>query len=99
MVFVVIIGIICGVVSFLPLWASLRVVRRLPENSNFSNVSVCLLTAFASMIILFGAALICLAIDRSIVLPFTVGEVAGLLVFAVSFAVSRAAQYNKNRQR
>jgi len=85
----IIIGIIAGALSFLPLLGALVMTQRLSSTSNLSHASTLLLAVFGSMVVLFGSAVICIFIDRADILPFALGEAVGIIVVAVVFGVRK----------
>ena len=89
MVAAVVLGIIAGVVSFLPLVLGLRATKHVTRTSNFGHMGILLLSLLVSIIILFGALIACILIARDLVFPFSLAEVLALVVAAIAFGVSR----------
>lgn len=84
---VIIIGIIIGAASFIPLWGGLQLAKRVTSTSNLSHAGSLLLAVFGSALVLFGAAVICILVDRADALPFVLAEVGGITVTAIVFGV------------
>ena len=85
----VVLGVIVGVVGFLPLVAALSAAKHVTSTSDFSNATILILAVLGSSAVLFGAAVACIVSNRDELLFFAGGEVAGIIVAAVAFGVKR----------
>lgn len=89
MILVIIIGIVVGVAGFLPLWGAVKAAKHITSTSNFSHATTLLVAVIGSVAILFGAAVLCVYLDREQILPFAGGEAAGIIAVAIVFGVRK----------
>ena len=75
----------CG---FAPLFAGLRMARRVTGTSNLGHAGALLLGVLLSVAVLFVTAIACALLAREFVLPFVLAEVVALSVAAIGFGVS-----------
>lgn len=85
----IIIGALVGIVGFIPLLGSLRVIRRAPSTGIIGHAGALLLGVLVSSVIIFAAAFLCIVLARSLVLPFVLAEVIALSLAAVVFGFSK----------
>lgn len=90
MVLGVVLGIVVGVVSFLPLLAGLRRVKQMEAQSSAAGyVGPALLSVAASFVILLGAAIVCALVAHDVALPFAIAEIVTLVVGALGYGIAR----------
>lgn len=89
MVPAVIAGIVIGAFSFVPYVIALHAAKTVTRTSNFGHMTILLLALVASMIILFGATLVCIFCARDVIFPFALAEVITLAVVAIGYGVKR----------
>ncbi|MEG0071132.1 MAG: hypothetical protein RR381_04455 [Raoultibacter sp.] len=87
MVLFVILGVVLGILGFLPLFGSLQLAKRATTTSNLSHASALMLGVLVSFIVLAGALIICAVAARDMVLPFALGEIITLLVATITYGV------------
>jgi len=90
-----VLGIIAGAISFLPLLAAVKAARHITATSNLSHASALILALVGSSIVLFGSAAACIALSRDNALTFALGEALGLCVSALGFGIWRAVSMRK----
>jgi hypothetical protein len=96
-VLVILLGILAGVVSFLPLVGGLRLSRKVTSTSNLSHASTLLLAVFGSIVVLFGSAVICILVDRADALAFVFAEAGGIVVIAIAFGITKLVRTKKQQ--
>ena len=79
----IVLGALAGAAGFAPLFAGLRMTRRVTDTSNLGHAGVLL-----SVAVLFVTAIACALLAREFVLPFVLAEVVALSVAAIGFGVS-----------
>lgn len=84
----IVVGALAGVAGFVPLFAGLRMTRRVTDTSNLGHAGALLLGVLLSVAVLFVAAIACALLAREFVLPFVLAEVVALSVAAIGFGVS-----------
>lgn len=89
MALAIIIGIIAGIVGFIPLWGAIVAVKRVSSTSNFSHASILMLALFGSILVLFGSAVACVYLDRPDILPFAAGEAGGIIAVALVVGIRK----------
>ena len=82
----IVLGALAGAAGFAPLFAGLRMTRRVTDTSNLGHAGALLLGVLLSVAVLFVTAIALLA--REFVLPFVLAEVVALSVAAIGFGVS-----------
>ena len=85
----VLVGIVIGVISFVPLVFGMNKARMATPTSNLGHAGALLLGVLLSFVILAVAVVLCIVFFRDLVLPFVLAEVAALIVAAIAFGVSR----------
>ena len=85
----IVLGVLAGIVGFLPLFGSLQLAKRATKTSNLGHMGSLLLGVLVSFLLLFGAALACILLARDLALPFTLAEVLALIVVAIGFGIMR----------
>ncbi len=88
MIAAIVLGVVCGILGFLPLYMGLRLARKATPTSNLGHAGALLLGLLFSFLILAVAAIVCIVAVRDLVLPFVFAEVGGLVVSAVVFGFS-----------
>ena len=89
MVAAIALGIVVGAISFVPFIVGLHKAKHVTRTSNFGHAAILLLSLLVSVIILFGATLVCIFTARDVILQFTLAEVITLVVVAIAFGVRR----------
>lgn len=83
----ILLGIVVGVLGFLPLVGGLRLTRRANAGNNMVSMSMLLLGLLVSMLVL-AIPLIIVALNfRDLVLPFVLAEAIALVVTAIVYGV------------
>lgn len=85
----IVLGVLAGIVGFLPLFGSLQLAKRATKTSNLGHMGSLLLGVLVSFLLLFGAALACILLARNLALPFALAEVLALIVVAIGFGIMR----------
>ena len=88
MIVAVIVGLICGVLGFLPLYVGYRLARKATATSNLGYAGALLLGVLLSFLVLCAAFIVCALCARDLVLPLVLAEVGGLIVSAIAFGFS-----------
>ena len=88
MVVAIVLGAVCGVLGFSPLFMGLRLARKATATSNLGHAGALLLGVLLSFLLLIAAFIVCAVVARDLVLPFVLAEVAGLIVSTVAFGFS-----------
>lgn len=96
MAIAILLGVIAGVVGFVPLVIGLNLVHRHPEEGNFGPMSKLLLGLVASFLLLVVFAVLFVAFDKGNALPFVLSEAAALSVSAIVFGI-RSQQLRKKK--
>ena len=80
MILAVVLGLVAGLLGFLPLFAGIRVVARMDaQSSAVGYLTPVLLALGGSLVILAFATIACVAVARSLALYFVLAE-AGMLI-------------------
>ena len=79
----IVLGALAGAAGFAPLFAGLRMTRRVTDTSNLGHAGALLLGVLLSV-----TAIACALLAREFVLPFVLAEVVALSVAAIGFGVS-----------
>ncbi|MEF9841219.1 MAG: hypothetical protein RR955_04045 [Raoultibacter sp.] len=82
-----ILGVIAGILGFLPLLGSLHLTKKVTTTSNLSHAGALLLGVLLSFLILAGALILCVAVARDMLLPFALGEVLTLSCAAIAYGI------------
>ncbi len=89
MALAIILGLLSGVVGFVPLFVGLRLTKKVTATSNFGYMSILLLSLVISFVLMFAFAIICVNVAREVALPFVLAEAFALSVMAIVFGVMR----------
>ena len=92
MIAAIVLGVVSGILGFLPLYMGLRLARKATPTSNLGHAGALLLGVLLSFLILVAAFIVCIFVARDLVLPFVLAEVGGLVVSAVAFGFSTLAR-------
>lgn len=92
-------GVLTGVLSFVPLFASLKASKHVTKTSNFSNASLMLLGVFGSILLLFATTLICYFCAKEELISFALSISTTLSVLAISFGIYSILKRNKAAQK
>lgn len=82
-------GLLTGIVGFLPLVFGLRMTKRTTATSSFGPMAILMLCLLLSFVILFAAAIVCVKLARDFALPFALAEAVALCVVTIGFGVSK----------
>ena len=83
----IVLGALAGAAGFAPLFAGLRMTRRVTDTSNLGHAGALLLGVLLSVAVLFVTAIACALLAREFVLPFVLAEVVALSVAAIGFGL------------
>lgn len=83
----ILLGIVVGVLGFLPLVAGLRLTRQANAGSNMVSMSMLLLGVLVSMLVLALPLIIVVLNFRDLVFPFVLAEAIALVVAAIVYGV------------
>lgn len=87
MVLAIILGVLSGVLAFLPLYGGLRLARQAVGKEGASEALRLVLAFVLSMIVLLVAAVICWAVAEDMLVPFGLAEAIALSVTAIVYGV------------
>ena len=87
MALAIVLGVLSGFAGFLPLYAGLRLTRRTVRAGLVGSMGVLLIGLLVSFVLIFMLAIVCIAIDRALGLPFVVAEVIGLSAVAIGYGI------------
>lgn len=88
MAIAIVLGALSGLVGFLPLLFGLRMTKKTVSAGIAGSMMVLFLGLIVSFIILVMAAVVCIAFDRGLGLPFVGAEVIALSAVAIAYGVS-----------
>ena len=97
MVITGILGVVAGILGFIPLVYSLHLTKRVTTTSNISHAGALLSGVLLSFLILAGSMIACIFIARDNVLCFVLSEALALVVTAIVYGFYKYA--GKNRER
>lgn len=89
MVLAIVLGVLSGVLGFLPLVAGLVLAKKATSTSNLGHAGALLLGVLFSFVILVAALFACAGIARDVLLPFALAEIGVLVIAAIGFGVYR----------
>jgi hypothetical protein len=81
----VFVGILAGVVGFLPIFAAIRISRRSTSTSVLSAAACGLLGSLVSLIVVVVELLVCSQVARPTLLPFGIAELVSLIVVTAAY--------------
>jgi len=87
MVLAIALGLVCGIIGFLPLTLGLKLAKKATPTSNFGHASSLLLGVLLSFLLLAGGVFVCIFVARDLALPFVLAEAAGLVLFALGYGI------------
>ena len=88
MAIAIVLGALSGLVGFLPLLFGLRMTRKTVSAGLVGSMMVLFLGIVVSFVILVMTAVVCIAFDRGLGLPFVAAEVIALSTVAIAYGVS-----------
>ena len=91
-------GVIAGVLAFLPYVWALKAQRNVTETSNLSYMSILVLALVGSFAVLVAATAAVIVLNREAALPFAGGEAAGLIVSAMGYGIWRVLLRNRGQE-
>lgn len=83
----ILLGIVVGVLGFLPLVGGLRLTRQANAGSNMVSMSMLLLGVIVSMLVLAIPLIIVVLNFRDLIFPFVLAEAIALVVAAIVYGV------------
>lgn len=87
MALAIILGILAGLVGFIPLVAALRLTRRTTHGGTAASMIVLLLGLLLSFIVLFACVALFFGFDRANGIAFLLAEVVALSAAAIGFGL------------
>lgn len=81
------VGILAGIVGFIPMFVTLRLSRRSASLSAMSAGLYGLAGVFVSLIVVAVALILCAVIARDMILPFGIAEIVALIVTTSAYVV------------
>lgn len=87
MVLAILLGIVSGIVGFIPLAVALAATKHNPQTGNFAPMAKLLLGLLASFAILVICAILFIAFDKPSGLPFALSEALALSVSAIAYGI------------
>lgn len=89
MILAVVLGLVAGVLGFLPLLGGLQLVKRATSTSNIGQAGGALLGIFGSFVFLAITLVVCIVVARDMIMPFTIAEALALSCVAIVYGVQR----------
>lgn len=89
MVAAIVLGLLVGVVSFLPLLLGINLARKASPASNLGHAGALMLGVFISFVILAVAVIVCIVAFRDYTVPFALAEAGALIACAIVFGFTR----------
>ncbi len=86
-VIAIILGALAGLVGFLPLLFGLRMTKKTVSAGVAGSMAVLFLALLVSFVILVMTAVVCIALDRGLGLPFVAAEVVALSTVAIAYGM------------
>lgn len=94
----IVIGILAGIVGFLPLFASMRLSRKSLSLSTANTALYGLGGVFVSLVVAAAALIICAMVARSQVLPFGLAEMLALIVSTSVYTLYRSGIIDRKKR-
>ena len=88
----IILGLLSGVLGFLPLFVGLRMTKKVTETGNFGHMAILMLALLISFALLFACAIACVMLARDLALHFALSEAVGLCLVTIGFGISRVVR-------
>ena len=88
----IILGLLSGILGFVPLAVGLHMTKKVTETSNFGHMAILMLALLISFVLLFAVAVACVMVARDIVLYFVLSEAIGLCLVTIGFGISRVVR-------
>lgn len=83
-----ILGVIAGVLGFAPLILGQVITRKTQPQKGFSRAGALLVGVIASIVVLAVCVVACIVFAREYALPFSLGEVGGLIAAAIVYGLT-----------
>lgn len=91
MAFAVIVGVLVGLLAFLPMYAGLRVSKRMDASTSAASyLTPVLLAIGGSFVVLVFATAICVIAARAVLVFFALAEAGTLIAAALGYGIARA---------
>lgn len=87
MVIAILLGIVSGIVGFMPLLVGLKLTKRSTHAGVGGSMFLLIVGLIVSFVLLFVFAVLCININRPLALPFVLAEVVALCVTAIGYGV------------
>ena len=91
-------GLIAGVLAFLPFVWALKAQRNVTDTSHLSYSSILVLALVGSIGVLIAATVACIFLNREGLLPFAVSEAAALIVASMAYGIWRVLLRNRGQE-
>ena len=88
-------GLLIGILAFVPLLLSLKASKKLTSTSNFGYGSLLMLGVFSSLVILFVSVLLCYLFAKDNIVLFVIPAAIMLICFAVFYGIYTVIKRNK----
>lgn len=92
MVLAVVLGIVFGVVSFLPLLGGIRLVKKIPATNTYGILGLFLACIFFSSILLVVPLLVCAKVAHDVAFAMAIAEVVVFLVLVAILGIRKMTQ-------
>jgi len=92
MVLSIVLGLAVGVIGFLPLFAGLKLTKRVTTTSNLGYLGALLLGLVVSFVLLAAALFACVTLAREVAAPFACSVAGGLIVSAITYGIVTRAR-------
>lgn len=95
MVVAILLGVVAGILAFLPYYAAMRLSRRAATSSSLNLGLYGLGGACVSLLILIICTVVCGITARGSIVPFTVAEGVAFLGFTIAYVTCKNALFRK----
>ncbi|MBQ6455234.1 MAG: hypothetical protein IJJ32_03990 [Eggerthellaceae bacterium] len=92
MVLAVVLGVLFGVIGSLPLFAGIRIVKKIPATNTYGFLGLFLGCIFVSAILLVVPLLVCSKVAHDVAFAMAIAELLVFLAFIVILGIMRIKQ-------
>ena len=92
MVLAVVLGILFGVVGFLPLFAGIRIVKKIPATNTYGFLGLYLGCIFISAILLVVPLLVCSKVAHDVAFAMAIAELVVFIALVAVLGIMRIRQ-------
>lgn len=92
MVLAVVLGILFGVVGFLPLFAGIRIVKKIPATNTYGFLGLFLGCIFISAILLVVPLLVCSKVAHDVAFAMAIAELVVFIALVAVLGIMRIRQ-------